>query len=296
MSTSMILNFEPPIQAVEEAVRRALAEDVLPMGDISAVLIDPSKQARFAFVSRRHGVVAGSLCAIEDFAQMDSRITVDWQRADGTKVSPGEQLAVVEGPLAPILTAERTALNFLCHLSGVATATNAIVEATLAANPKTRILDTRKTTPGLRSLEKAAVRAGGGTNHRGSLSEAVLVKDNHLAGLTITEAIERARNSWPGRMVEVECEDRDQVTEAIVAGATVVMLDNMNPEQVADCVKLVAASGAAGRVLLEVSGRVNIETAPLYASAGADLISVGALTHSAPALDIGLDLLEERTV
>jgi len=289
----MIQNPDPPIQAVEEAVRRAIAEDLLPMGDISASIVPTSARGRFAFVTRRNGVVSGRLCAIEAFRQMDREIAVDWHRSDGSQVSAGDQLAVVEGPLAPILTAERTALNFLCHLSGIATATRALVEVTKAANPKTRVLDTRKTTPGLRSLEKAAVRSGGGTNHRGSLSEAVLVKDNHLAGMSITEAVERALLAWPGRMVEVECESQEQVVEAIGAGATVVLLDNMNPEQVAQCVSLVSKSGAAGRVLVEVSGNVNLETAPLYARAGADLISVGALTHSSPALDIGLDLLDE---
>jgi nicotinate-nucleotide pyrophosphorylase (carboxylating) len=209
-------------------------------------------------------------------------------------VSAGDRIGVVEGPLAPILTAERTALNFLCHLSGIATLTRAFVEVTAVANPATRILDTRKTTPGLRSLEKAAVRSGGGFNHRGNLSEAVLVKDNHLAGIGITQAVESARRRWPGRMVEVECEDQAQLIEAVDAGASVVMLDNMDAVQVANCVELVASRRAPNPVLIEVSGRVTIESAPEYAKAGADLISVGALTHSAPVLDIGLDLLTDE--
>lgn len=284
-------NCDPPIEAVREAVKRAIAEDVLPLGDLSASLVPAEAHARFAFVSRRPGVVAGRLCAIEAFRATDAGISVSWKLPDGNTVSAGDQIAVVEGPLAPILTAERTALNFLCHLSGIATLTRAFVEVTAACNPATRVLDTRKTTPGLRSLEKAAVRSGGGFNHRGSLSEAVLIKDNHLAGLGITEAVESARNLWPGRMVEVECENPAQVMEAVNAGASVVMLDNMDEEQVAHCVGLVASSVARGRVLVEVSGRVTIETAPKFAKAGADLISVGALTHSAPVLDIGLDLL-----
>jgi nicotinate-nucleotide pyrophosphorylase (carboxylating) len=278
---------------VHEAVRRALDEDVLPLGDLSASLVEESARARFAFVTRRDGVVAGGRCAIEAFALTDPRVEIDWMRPDGSRVSSGDQIAVVDGPLAPILTAERTALNFLCHLSGVATLTRAFVDAVAAVAPDTRVLDTRKTTPGLRSLEKAAVRAGGGTNHRGSLSEAVLVKDNHLAGVAIADAVARARRNWPGRMVEVECESPEQVMEATEAGATVVMLDNMKPDQVARCVAMIASSGAAGRVLVEVSGGVTIQTAPEFASAGADLISVGALTHSAPVLDIGLDLLSK---
>jgi nicotinate-nucleotide pyrophosphorylase (carboxylating) len=164
------------------------------------------------------------------------------------------------------------------------------VAAVGRANPATRVIDTRKTTPGLRALEKAAVRAGGGRNHRGSLSEAVLVKDNHLGGASITEAVHRARALWPGRMVEVECDRDDQVSEAVAAGATVVMLDNMGPDQVAACVALVRAA-PGHRPLVEVSGGVSLESAPLMAAAGADLVSVGALTHSAPVLDLGFDLL-----
>ena len=152
-------------------------------------------------------------------------------------------VAEVSGPLRSILTAERTALNFLCHLSGVASLTRRFVTAVARANPSTRVLDTRKTTPGLRALEKAAVRAGGGHNHRGSLSDAVLVKDNHLGGVTIAEAVARAHRLWPGRMVEVECDRIDQVDEAVAAGATVVMLDNMTPDQVAECVARVRAAG-----------------------------------------------------
>jgi nicotinate-nucleotide pyrophosphorylase (carboxylating) len=284
---------DPPIHAVREVVNRAIAEDVLPLGDLSASLVPANARAKFAFVSRREGVVAGRLCAIEAFRATDPDIRVSWNLPDGSAVSPGDQIAIVEGPLGPVLTAERTALNFLCHLSGIATLTRAFVDVTRAANPSTRILDTRKTTPGLRSLEKAAVRAGGGFNHRGNLSEAVMIKDNHLAGLGIADAVESARRLWPGRMVEVECENPRQVTEAVVAGASVVMLDNMDEEQVAHCVSLVAASENRNQVLVEVSGGVSIETAPKFAKAGADLISVGVLTHSAPVLDIGLDLLNE---
>jgi nicotinate-nucleotide pyrophosphorylase (carboxylating) len=189
---------------------------------------------------------------------------------------------MVEGPLASILVGERTALNLLCHLSGVASLTRRYVRA---AAGHARIRDTRKTTPGLRALEKAAVRAGGGVNHRGSLSDGVLLKDNHLAGLTIQAAVRRARLRWPGRSVQVECDTTAQLDEALEAGADLVLLDNMSPAEVTRCVERVG-----GRSLVEVSGSVTLDTAGAYADAGVDLISVGAITHSAPVLDIGLDL------
>jgi len=281
---------DPPLLAVREAVARALAEDVLPLGDITASLVPVTTAARARIVARGPGVVAGRLCALEAFAQVDSSVAVAWALDDGSRVSAGSVVGTVSGPLRSILTAERTALNFLCPLSGVATAARRYVDVVTAANPATRVLDTRKTTPGLRPLEKAAVRAGGAFNHRGNLSEAILVKDNHLGGLTIAEAVSRARRWWPGRMVEVECDRADQVTEALGAGAGAVLLDNMTPAEVAACVALVRA-GPAG-VLVEVSGGVTLDSAPSYAAVGADLISVGAITHSAPVLDLGLDLEE----
>jgi nicotinate-nucleotide pyrophosphorylase (carboxylating) len=279
---------DPPRAAVVDAVSRAIAEDVLPLGDLTAGLIAAGRRATVDVVSRAAGIVAGQACVVEAFAQVDPGVSVDWIRVDGSVVAPGDVVATVEGPLRSILTAERTALNFLGHLSGIATLTRAYVDAVRAANPATRVLDTRKTTPGLRALEKAAVRAGGGHNHRGSLSEAVLVKDNHLGGATITEAVHRARDLWPGRMVEVECDRLDQVDEAIAAGATVVMLDNMGPDLVAEAVARVR--GAGSDALIEVSGGVTLDSAPDLAAAGADLLSAGALTHSAPVLDLGLDL------
>jgi nicotinate-nucleotide pyrophosphorylase (carboxylating) len=280
--------FDPPRPAVVEAVGRALAEDLLPLGDLTAALVDPSVVRSVAVVSRADGVVAGRACAVEALAQVDPTVAVEWRLPDGSRVSPGSVVAVLHGPLRSILTAERTALNFLCHLSGVATLARSLVEAVAAVDPAARVIDTRKTTPGLRALEKAAVRAGGARNHRGSLSEAVLVKDNHLGGVTITEAVARARALWPGRMVEVECDRPDQVAEAVAAGATVVMLDNMTPDQAAACVARVRRDGPG--VLVEVSGGIDLASAPRYAAAGVDLLSVGALTHSAPILDLGLDL------
>lgn len=279
---------DPPPLAVREAVSRAIAEDVLPLGDLTAALVPASATATVVVVSRESGVIAGRACAVETFSQIDPELAVAWSRSDGAEVKPGDVVAEVSGALRSILTSERTALNFLGHLSGVASLTARFVAAVHRANPSTRVLDTRKTTPGLRALEKAAVRAGGGHNHRGSLSDAVLVKDNHLGGVSITEAVTAARRCWPGRMVEVECDRLAQVAEAAGAGATVIMLDNMTTEQVAESVALVRASGADA--LVEVSGGVNLETAPKLAAAGADLISVGALTHSAPVLDLGFDL------
>ena len=295
VGTGATITVDPPGQAVTEAVARALAEDLLPLGDLSAALVPATAFTTLAVVSRQPGVLAGSACVTETFRQVDPALEVRWDYGDGADLVAGDRVATVSGPLRSLLTAERTALNFLGHLSGVATLTRRYVTAVQEANPGTRVLDTRKTTPGLRALEKAAVRAGGGRNHRGSLSEAVLIKDNHRDGLTVTEAVARAKDLWPGRMVEVECDRTDQVAEAVAAGASVVMLDNMGPAQVAECVALVRASGH--RTLIEVSGRVDLHSAPLLAAAGADLVSVGALTHSAPVLDIGFDLppgAEER--
>jgi nicotinate-nucleotide pyrophosphorylase (carboxylating) len=288
-----VTEVDPPLPAVRAAVRRALDEDLLPLGDLTAGLVPPGAEAHVVVRSRAGGVVAGRLCALEAFRQLDPSLRVVWHLPDGSTVQPGSVIAEVSGRLAPILTAERTALNFLCHLSGVATLTHRFVVAVGAVNPDTRVLDTRKTTPGLRALEKAAVRAGGGVNHRGSLSEGILLKDNHLAGIGIERAVGAARRRWPGRMVEVECDRPDQVLEALAAGASGVLLDNMTPDEVRHCVGLVRSQGAPGAFLVEVSGGVTMQSAPLYAAAGADLVSVGALTHSAPVLDLGLDLAEE---
>jgi nicotinate-nucleotide pyrophosphorylase (carboxylating) len=285
----------PPLLAVRDAVGRALAEDLLPLGDLTASLLPVESRTDARLVARAEGVLAGRACATEAFAQVDPAVAIAWQLDDGASLVPDRTIATVCGPARSVLTAERTALNFLCHLSGVATATEWFVDRARAANPATRILDTRKTTPGLRALEKAAVRAGGGTNHRGSLSDGVLVKDNHLGGVTITEAVATARRSWPGRMLEVECDRAEQVAEAVASGASQVLLDNMTPDEVAACVAMVRAGAPAegpdaARVLVEVSGGVTVDTVGAFAAAGADLISVGAITHSAPALDIGLDL------
>ncbi|MBV8162611.1 MAG: carboxylating nicotinate-nucleotide diphosphorylase [Acidimicrobiia bacterium] len=268
--------------AVRDVVRRALAEDLLPIGDVTGALIPVDVLVRADLVTREEGVLAGRLCANETFSQVDPTIVVRWSLDDGEEMDAGARIAIVEGSLPSVLAAERTVLNFLCHLSGVATVTRRFVRA---AAGKARIRDTRKTTPGLRALEKAAVRAGGGVNHRGSLSDGILVKDNHLGGLSVEAAVRRAHLRWPGRSIEVECDTRTQVETAVAEGADIVLLDNMSPTAVGDCVKLVD-----GRCLVEVSGGITLQTVGEYADAGPDLISVGAITHSAPILDIGLDL------
>jgi nicotinate-nucleotide pyrophosphorylase (carboxylating) len=273
---------DPPLTAVREVVARALAEDLGVHGDITAGLVPADATVNAQLASRSDGVLAGRLCAAETFRSVDPAIRVEWLVADGDRIGPGTVIARVAGRLAPVLTAERTALNLLGHLSGVATLTRRFADA---AGGRTRIRDTRKTTPGLRALEKAAVRAGGGVNHRGSLSDGILVKDNHLAGLSIEQAVATAHARWPGIACEVECDTLEQLKVALGAGADLVLLDNMTPDTVAAAVALVG-----GRVPVEVSGRVTIETVADYAAAGADLVSVGALTHSAPVLDIGLDI------
>jgi nicotinate-nucleotide pyrophosphorylase (carboxylating) len=273
---------DPPITAVREVVARALAEDLGVFGDVTASLLPSGALTSAEVVPRVPGVLAGRLAATETFAAVDATVMLEWFARDGDRLEPGRSIARVEGPLASVLTAERSALNFLCHLSGVATLTRRFVEA---AGGGLRVRDTRKTTPGLRALEKAAVRAGGGLNHRASLSDGILVKDNHLAGISVDDAVAEARRRWPGLSCEVECDTLDQVKTALLAGADAILVDNMDPAQVAAAVALVGH-----RVPIEVSGGVTLDNVSSYVSAGADLVAIGALTHSAPVLDIGLDL------
>jgi len=283
----------PPPHAVDAAVRRALDEDLTPLGDLTASLVDPSVTAAARIVSRADGVLAGVDCAARTFAVVDPDVAVTWRCTDGDRLAPGTVIAEVAGPLRSILTAERTALNFLGHLSGIASLTRRYVDA--ANGPgggPARIWDTRKTTPGLRSLEKAAVRAGGGANHRGNLSDWVLIKDNHLAGGSITELVTRARRAWPGRTIHVECDTIEQVAETVAAGADALLCDNMSPAAVADCVRLVADAGDVRRPLVEASGGITLDTVAAYAATGVDCISVGGLTNSAGVLDLGLDLAD----
>lgn len=280
---------DPPIGAVRAAVTAALAEDLTPLGDLSAALLPTEARAEARFVARAGGVVGGRSCVAETFAQVDADIACEWSVADGDGVEAGAVLATVVGPLGSVLTAERTALNFLGHLSGIATATRAFAEA---AAPL-RVWDTRKTTPGLRALEKAAVRAGGGRNHRGNLSDWVMFKDNHLTALGIQGGVAAARDTWPGRTIHVECDRAEQVEEALAAGADALLLDNMSPDEIRACVALAdrhATATGTRRALLEVSGGITVDTVGSYADTGADVVSSGALTNSAAVLDIGLDI------
>lgn len=279
----MIRDLDPPATAVREVVARALAEDLGLLGDLTSLaVIDEAATATGHFMARSEGVLAGTAAATETFAQLDADVVVTWRLADGAAVEAGAVLGTVAGSLRSILSAERVALNLLQHCSGIATTTRRYVRA---ARGKSRIRDTRKTLPGLRAIEKAAVRAGGGFNHREGLSDAVLIKDNHLAHLDLRQAVDRARARWPGRIIEVECDTLEQVGEAAAARADLLLLDNMEPEQVREAQVLVD-----GIVPLEVSGRVSLETVGAYAETGVDYIAVGAITHSAPALDIALDL------
>lgn len=279
----------PPVDAVRSAVATALAEDLGSRGDLTASLVPSATVAVASFVARQTGIVAGTACATETFRRIEPVLEVTWMLDDGDPVAPGQTIGQVRGPLRAILTGERTALNFLCHLSGVASATRQVVEIVKSANPACEVRDTRKTMPGLRVLEKAAVRAGGGINHRSDLSEGILVKDNHLTGITIADAVAEALKRWPGVPVEVECDTEDQVSQTVRTGAPLVLLDNMVPAQVASCARIAHEAG----VRVEVSGGIGPENAGAYAAAGADYVSVGRITHSALILDIGLDIEPE---
>ncbi len=280
----------PPRHTVVEAVARALAEDLDPLGDLTGTLLgDDRAEARIT--ARAAGRLAGTRCVTEAFAQVDPSVEVTWSCREGAAVGAGETLGVVRGPLDSIVTAERTALNFLGFLSGIATRTAAFVDAAAVGGPA-RIWDTRKTVPGTRALSKAAVRAGGGRNHRGNLSDWLMLKDNHLTGLGISAAVATARDRWPGRTIHVECDRLDQCVEALRAGADAVLLDNMSPEEVRACVA--AASELQGdgprRTLLEVSGGITLDNVADYSGTGVDLISSGGLTNAAGVLDVGLDI------
>ncbi|MEJ6783234.1 carboxylating nicotinate-nucleotide diphosphorylase [Aminobacter sp. Piv2-1] len=270
---------------IEPLVRAALLEDLGRAGDITTDAIVPADlQANLVLAARQPGVVAGLDLAVLAFGLIDPAIVIAISTPDGSRVVPGDVIATLSGPARGLLTGERVALNFLSHLSGIATATAGIVDA--VAGHKARIVCTRKTTPGLRALEKYAVRCGGGSNHRFGLDDAVLIKDNHIAiAGGVRPAIERARANV-GHLVkiEVEVDTLGQLDEVLGLGVDAVLLDNMAPETLIQAVQMVG-----GRAITEASGRVNPTTAPAIAASGVDLISVGWLTHSAPILDIGLD-------
>ncbi len=271
---------------LDEIVTRALSED-LAGGDVTTDATVPAER-RALGKAVAHGplVVAGTDVFARAFYLVDPGLRVERQRADGERAERGDVVACVEGSARSILLGERTALNFLQRLSGVATLTRRFVDA-VPSTSQLRIVDTRKTTPGLRALERRAVRAGGGHNHRNDLSSAVLIKDNHIvAAGGVAQAVARARRYAPHTSrIEVEVESLADLDVAIEAGAEVVLLDNFADEQLEH-----AVARAQGRVLLEVSGGITVERIPRLAALGIDVVSVGALTHSAPAADIGLDL------
>ena len=273
------LEFDPIIDA-------ALRED-MPEGDITSEGIVPADaRSEAIFLAKEDGILAGLAIARRVFEKIDSAVEVTEKIQDGAAFRKSDILACVEGPTVALLKGERTALNFLQRLSGIATVTRRFVDA--VAGTKARILDTRKTTPGLRLLEKYAVKAGGGTNHRLSLSDMVLIKDNHLRYVgSVAEAVRRARVAVrPGIRIEVEAADISQVRDALAAGADMIMLDNMTLELMSEAVTLVA-----GRVPLEASGNMSLDRVRAVAETGVDFISVGGLTHSARAVDISLEFL-----
>ncbi len=273
-------------------IRLALAEDVGP-GDVTSMATVPEMaRARARMVAREPLVVAGLLLAETAFREVAPTLEITTEVRDGDRLDTGQTLLTVSGTARGILTAERVALNFIQRLSGIATLTAQFVTA--IEHTRTRILDTRKTTPGLRRLEKYAVTCGGGHNHRFGLYDRVLIKDNHLAALRdarpnpIAAAVKRARSAYPELVVEVEADTLDQVSDALAAGADIILLDNMTPAALKDAVRRVA-----GQAQTEASGGVNLQTVRSIAATGVDFISVGALTHSARAVDIALDFDEE---
>lgn len=272
-------------EAVTRAVARALAEDLGDLGDVTAMATVPADaQGGAVIVARAPGVIAGTACAVAAFAQVDERVRVDLVAADGARVAAGDVIARISGPLRSVLTGERTALNFLGHLSGIATTTRRYAD--LVEGTDCVVRDTRKTTPGLRLLDKAAVVAGGGVSHRLGLHDALLVKDNHVlaagsAGAAATAAVARSQ----GRPVQVEVTSLGEIDEVLAAGVDDLLLDNFSVEQVVEAVGFVA-----GRAHLEASGGITLDTLRAYAETGVDSVAVGGLTHSAPWLDVALDV------
>ena len=275
-----------PPTLIEDAVDLALKEDLGRAGDItSAAIIPADARADAVIAARRPGVIAGLALAEAALRRMDAAVAFELALGDASRVEPGAIVARISGNARAILSAERVALNFLGHLSGIATLTRRYLDA--VAHTRARIACTRKTTPGLRALEKYAVRCGGGMNHRFGLDDAMLVKDNHVAvSGGVTEAVRRAK-AFAGHLVriEVEVDTLDQLEEALAAGAEAILLDNMPPDMLRQAVAI-----AGGRAVLEASGGVTLDSVAAIAESGVDFISSGAITHSAPALDLGLDM------
>ena len=271
--------------ALNSLVQSALHEDGA-LNDLTTIAtVVSERRARAKLVARDSGVVCGAPLALEAFRIMDPKVAIRVDAEDGSRIERGAAVLFLSGHARGLLSAERVALNFMQHLSGIATLTSRYVAA--IRGTKARILDTRKTLPGWRPLEKYAVCAGGGRNHRADLSTGILIKDNHLAAVdgNIDLAVRRSREiAPPGMKVEVECETKEQVADALAAGADIIMLDNMPPDQMRDCVQMIN-----GRAVTEASGGINQSNVRAIAETGVDWISIGALTHSAPALNLALD-------
>lgn len=288
----------PPAHIIDDLVLAALEEDGAQDDITTRAVVNADQWGRGVFIAKDAGVVSGLPVAAAAMSAFTDEISFDTLVEDGERVSAGTELAEVEGPLAAILATERVALNFLQRLSGVATLTRQFCDSVVGT--RARILDTRKTTPGLRDLERYAVRCGGGHNHRFNLSSGVLIKDNHIAAAAgrgiddLADVIALARNNSPHTMrIEIEVTTLPQLTEALQGGADIILLDNMNVEQIVEAIAAVNArhaQDAPGRPLIEASGGVTMETVRQIAEAGVDYISIGALTHSAPALDISLEV------
>ena len=271
------------VAEIDQRVAQALAEDAHGGDLTSKATISAEQTSSAKFVTRKSGVLSGTLVAVVVLEHCGIT-NYEILKGDGTTVNAGEAIISVNGDTRSILLAERTALNFLSHLSGISTLTSQWVKE--VAGTKTQVRDTRKTTPGLRELEKYAVRMGGGTNHRMTLTDGALIKDNHIAAAgSVAEAINRVKREFPGVEIEVEVDNLEQLKEALQVGVDIVLLDNMNIEQTKAAVEIAKNSNTK----LESSGGLKIENAAAYAATGVDYLAVGALTHSAPVLDIGLD-------
>lgn len=281
MSAEFLEPLDP--SSYRDLVRRTLAEDI-GAGDVTTrATVDDAHQARGVLVVKSECVLAGLDVAIEAFRQLEPDVRVQVRRRDGTRCEPGVEVAEIHGRASALLIAERTALNFIQRMTGIATLTRRFVDA---AAGRITILDTRKTTPLMRTLEKYSVRAGGGVNHRFGLSDGVLIKDNHvrLAG-GVERAVERMRASSPGMPIEVEAQSLSEVADALRAGADIILLDNLSTADIIDAVRQ-----CRGRAKTEISGGVTLARLPELAATGADFVSIGALTHSAPAADLSLEL------
>ena len=276
---------------IRDLIDRTLAED-LSIGDPTTdILVPPNLESTAVLLAKEEGILAGLDVGLEAFQRFDDRVSTVALLEDGTSIHPGDHLGTIQGRVASLLKAERTAVNFMQHMSGIATQTRRYVEA-VEGHP-VRIVDTRKTTPGLRFLEKYAVRMGGGQNHRQNLGDGILIKDNHIDalrgdGMSLGDVVKKAiREASHTIRVEVEVENLEQLDEALDAGAGIILLDNMDVEQMTTAVQI-----AKGKAFTEASGGITLETVRAVAATGVDIISVGALTHSVLALDISMDMLD----